>query len=431
MSRLRLREVLVVEGRYDASALASIVDGLIITTDGFSIYSDSEKKELIRRLGRERGLVLLTDSDAAGFQIRSYVEKIAGDCVIRHAYVPAVPGKEARKTAPGKEGILGVEGLPVEVLRRALQQAGVTPAPARSGRQITYTDLYEWGLSGGAGSAERRREILTRLGLPHRLSKRALCQVLSSLYSYEEFCMVLQPKPVLFWDFHGTLTLPDVNWFDAAMDAAARHVPEMELERAVLEQQFGGTCLPWFSLPGGDTRSVAGSKAWWAHSEANFTAMLMNCGFSAQQAQRIAPHIRAEILKPHRYTLYPDAVSTLAALQRAGYESYILSNNFPELAQVVQGLGLRPYFKKVLVSGEIGYEKPRPEIFAVAREAADNPPQVWMIGDNPLDDIEGGHAAGFTTVAVHGRPAPVADYAVQELTDILPLLGVRPDEDVL
>ena len=186
MEKLRVNEVVVVEGKYDAAALAGVMEGLILTTGGFSIFSDQEKKELIRRLGRERGLLILTDSDAAGFSIRHYVEKIAGGCVIKNAYIPAVPGKESRKSAPSREGTLGVEGLPAEVLRRSLAQAGVTVRRAADREPITYTDLYEWGISGGAGSAERRRLLLQQLGLPPRLSKRALCQVLDSLYTKGE-----------------------------------------------------------------------------------------------------------------------------------------------------------------------------------------------------------------------------------------------------
>lgn len=423
MSRLRLREVVIVEGKYDKAALEGLIDGLILTTDGYSIFTDTEKKELIRQLGARRGLLILTDSDAAGFSIRSYVEKIAGDCVVKHAYIPAVPGKESRKRTPSSEGTLGVEGLPPDTLRMALERANVAAAPEKQGERITYTHLYEAGLSGTAGSAEKRHRLLAKLGLPGRLSKRALRDVLNSLYTYEEFAMITQEKPVLFWDFHGTLTLHDVVWFDAAMEAAAELAPEHPLRREVLEEYFHGTCLPWFSLPHGDTRSVAGSKAWWTHCEANFEVMFAQCGFSPAQAQRLAPALRAKILRAENYTLYPDAISTLQELQRRGYTSYILSNNFPELEDVVTALGLRPYLQGVLVSGLVGYEKPRPEIFAAARTAAGGPAGVWMIGDNPRDDIEGGHAAGFTTVAVHARrPAPAADYVVENLSDILPLL---------
>lgn len=171
------------EGRYDAAALAGLVEGLILTTGGFSIFTNEEQKALIRRLGAARGLVILTDSDAAGFRIRRYVEQIAAGCNVKHAYVPALPGKERRKPQPGREGLLGVEGLPPALLRQALERAGVAALPALPGEAISPTDLYEWGLSGTAGSAQRRRAALQKLGLPPRLSKRALCRVLGSLYT--------------------------------------------------------------------------------------------------------------------------------------------------------------------------------------------------------------------------------------------------------
>lgn len=186
MERLLLDEVIIVEGRYDAVALGSIVDGLVITTNGFSIFNDEEKKDLIRRLGSQRGLLILTDSDDAGFRIRHYIEKIAGNCPIKHAYIPALPGKEPRKAAPSKEGTLGVEGVSADILRKALEDAGVHVATGSQRQLITHTDLFEWGLSGQANSAEKRRMVLRSLGLPPRLSKRALCLVLSRLYTREE-----------------------------------------------------------------------------------------------------------------------------------------------------------------------------------------------------------------------------------------------------
>lgn len=422
MNRLRIQEVLVVEGKYDAAALATQVDGLILTTGGFSIFTSDEKIELLQRLGRRRGLVILTDSDAAGFKIRHYIEKRVQGCEIKHAYIPAVPGKESRKEKPSKEGTLGVEGLPPKTLRLALERAGVAEAEPRHGRPITYTDLYELGLSGGVGSAEKRRLLLQRVGLPARLSKRALCQVLSSLYSYEEFLQVLEQKPTLFWDFHGTLTQSDINWFDAAMEAAAEQAPEHPLERETLVRYFSGTCLPWWSIPSRDTRHLTPPGAWWAHCEQEFEAMLQQCGFSQPQAQKIAPAIRPKILQPWRYRLAADTVPTLQALQKRGYQSYILSNNFPELEEIATALGLAPYFGQVFVSGKIGFDKPRKEIFDFARAAAQNPAECWMIGDSFNDDIVGGSEAGFTTVLVGGSKAAPADFAVKTLAEVLEIL---------
>lgn len=191
MSRLRVEEVILVEGKYDAVKLADLVDGLILTTNGFSIFQNEETKRLILTLGQKRGLIVLTDSDAAGFRIRNYIGKIAQNIPVKHAYIPAIAGKERRKTSPSKEGLLGVEGVSAEVVLQALRTAGARERAAREGRAITYADLYEWGLSGTEGSAQTRRAWLQAIGLPPRLSKKSLCEVLNSLYTYEELVQLL------------------------------------------------------------------------------------------------------------------------------------------------------------------------------------------------------------------------------------------------
>ena len=185
--KLRVREVLVVEGKYDAARLQNLVDGLVLCTDGFNVFTSEETKELILRMGRARGLCVLTDSDAAGFRIRRYLNDIAQGLSVKNAYIPAMPGKERRKAKPGKEGLLGVEGVPDEVIITALRRAGVSGQTPRTGRAITYADLYELGLSGTQGAAGARRRVLQRAGLPPRLSKKALCAALSSLYTSDEF----------------------------------------------------------------------------------------------------------------------------------------------------------------------------------------------------------------------------------------------------
>lgn len=192
MERLRIEQVVLVEGRYDAASLAGFVDALILTTDGFGIYRDKPLQALLRTLGKKQGILLLTDPDAAGFQIRNFVTNLVGEQYVRQAYVPALPGKEPRKARPGKEGLLGVEGVPAELLYKALLEAGAAPRAARAAgdRPITYADLYSWGLSGTAGSAGSRRALLQRLGLPPRLSKKALCELLNRLYTYEEFARI-------------------------------------------------------------------------------------------------------------------------------------------------------------------------------------------------------------------------------------------------
>lgn len=188
--RIKLNRAVVVEGRYDAAKLAGIVDATIIVTDGFGIYTNRAKQQMLKTLAKKCGLLLLTDSDAAGFRIRNYITNLVGAANVVQAYVPAVAGKERRKAAPGKEGLLGVEGIDDDTIRRMLQNAlegqeSALPAKAE-GRRITYTDLYEWGLSGTADSADRRMRFLQSLGLPPRLSKKAMVEVLNTLYSYEE-----------------------------------------------------------------------------------------------------------------------------------------------------------------------------------------------------------------------------------------------------
>lgn len=183
-----LRQALVVEGKYDAARLANLVEATILTTDGFSVFTDKKRQMLFKKLAKAQGLILLTDSDAAGFQIRHYITGLVGADHVRQAYVPAIPGKERRKQTPGKEGLLGVEGVPDELLLQALQTALAgekQPPMGSSPRPITYTDLYEWGISGTANSGEKRRALLEHLGLPPRLSKKELVQVLNTLYTYD------------------------------------------------------------------------------------------------------------------------------------------------------------------------------------------------------------------------------------------------------
>ena len=186
MKKLRVEEVIVVEGKYDAAKLADLVDGLILTTNGFSVFKNAETKRLLVELGKKRGIIVLTDSDDAGFRIRNYINKLAQGICVKNAYVPAIAGKERRKAQPSKEGVLGVEGVPSEAILRALQTAGAREKAKRAGRAITYTDLYDWGLSGTAGSAERKTKLLNALGLPPRLSKKELVEALNRLYSFEQ-----------------------------------------------------------------------------------------------------------------------------------------------------------------------------------------------------------------------------------------------------
>ncbi len=192
MNKLRINEIIVVEGKYDAIKLANLVDALIIPTSGFSIFTSKETRELILKMGEKQGIIVLTDSDGAGFKIRNYVQKIAQKLEVKHAYIPAKKGKEQRKNTPSKEGLLGVEGIEDELILTALKNVCTQKNTKKVTREITYTDLYELGLSGTADSAQKRQVFLTKLGLPPRLSKKALCSVLNSLYSYDEFFELAQ-----------------------------------------------------------------------------------------------------------------------------------------------------------------------------------------------------------------------------------------------
>ena len=185
-----VKEVIVVEGRYDVNTLRQIVDALIIETSGFGIFNDAQKQKLLRTMAQARGLVVLTDSDGAGFVIRNFIKGCVDPACVKHAYIPDVFGKERRKAAPSKEGKLGVEGMRPQVLLDALIRAGATmderPA-AESAARITKADMYKCGLSGGTGSREKRAALIKRLDLPEKLSADALLDVLNAIMTREEF----------------------------------------------------------------------------------------------------------------------------------------------------------------------------------------------------------------------------------------------------
>ena len=188
--RPRIREAVVVEGRYDKNALSQVVDTVILETSGFGIFRDEERLVLLRRLAAERGLLVLTDSDGAGFIIRNYLKGAVDPSQVKHAYIPDRFGKERRKRKPGKEGKLGVEGMPPEILLEALRQGGATfllggTRTAQTRRPVTKTDLYLAGLSGTPQAAENRRVLLKQLDLPEHMTANALLEVLNVLYGYD------------------------------------------------------------------------------------------------------------------------------------------------------------------------------------------------------------------------------------------------------
>ena len=196
---LRIREAIVVEGRYDKNTLLQVVDTLILETGGFRIFKDPEQLALLRRAAEKRGLVVLTDSDGAGFVIRNHIKSVIPGSLLKHAYIPDVYGKERRKRQRGKEGKLGVEGMPPRVLEQVLRRAGATflDEGARSeeaGPPLTKADLFAAGLSGGADSGARRLALLKRLALPEHMSANGLLAVLNGCYSRGEALELLNQK---------------------------------------------------------------------------------------------------------------------------------------------------------------------------------------------------------------------------------------------
>lgn len=185
---LNIQQAVIVEGKYDKIKLASVMNGVIICTDGFHIFKDKEKMELIRHYARTKGLIILTDSDSAGFKIRNYIKGAVGSCNITNVYVPDIFGKERRKTVPSKEGKLGVEGMNEQVLLDAFERAGITASECGSTVKgdIDKMLLYELGYSGMPNSAQRRKELLAHLELPELMTCAALADILNTMLSADE-----------------------------------------------------------------------------------------------------------------------------------------------------------------------------------------------------------------------------------------------------
>ncbi|MDP4119138.1 MAG: DUF4093 domain-containing protein [Bacillota bacterium] len=184
--KIKIREAVIVEGKYDKIKLSSIFDTLIIETTGFSIYKDKEKQELIRKCARETGIIVFTDSDRAGFLIRGFLNGNIPQENIKHAYIPQIRGKEPRKNEPSKDGFLGVEGVDRQVIIEAIKNASPAIIQKKE-KAVTKTDFFADGLSGGSKSAERRDELKKKLNLPKNLSSNALLQTINQLLTYEEY----------------------------------------------------------------------------------------------------------------------------------------------------------------------------------------------------------------------------------------------------
>ena len=195
---IKVKEAVIVEGKYDKIKLSSIIDALIIETHGFRIFKDKQQMALIRRMAESRGLLILTDSDSAGFLIRHHLMSSIPAKYIKHAYIPDVLGKERRKEKSSKEGKLGVEGVSKQQILEALERAGVLCEPEQQGeplepvRQIEKSDLFRDGLTGGENSAQNRKILLRHLELPEHLATNGLLKVLNSVMSYEEYCNLIE-----------------------------------------------------------------------------------------------------------------------------------------------------------------------------------------------------------------------------------------------
>ncbi|MCH5323794.1 MAG: DUF4093 domain-containing protein [Eubacterium sp.] len=189
--KLTLKQAVIVEGKYDKAKLSSVLDALIITTDGFGIFKDKEKKALIRSLAESVGIIILTDSDTAGFRIRNHIKGFVQNGKITNIYIPQIKGKERRKEAPSAEGLLGVEGMDTEVLRKALSDADIIAQADGRSDFLDNARMLDDGLIGSPNASYKRRRLLAALGLPERLSSKAAAEIINRLFSEDEYTAAL------------------------------------------------------------------------------------------------------------------------------------------------------------------------------------------------------------------------------------------------
>lgn len=191
-----VKETIVVEGTYDKIKLSGFIDSLIFTTNGFAVFKNKNAQKSLRTLAENTGIVILTDSDSAGIKIRNFVKQLAHSGRVLHAYIPEIEGKEKRKTVPGKEGLLGVEGISEEIIIDAIRKSGASVdgerGEKRAEKPITKADFYRLGLSGGADSEDKRRRLAKMLGIPSKLSANMLLSTVNRLLTEEELCKMLE-----------------------------------------------------------------------------------------------------------------------------------------------------------------------------------------------------------------------------------------------
>lgn len=190
----KIKESIIVEGVYDKIRLSGFIDGIIVAVGGFSVFTNEKKQASIKTLAEKTGIVILTDADAAGFKIRNFIKQLVPAEQVKHAYIPDIHGKEKRKRIPGKEGLIGVEGVSDDILIKALRDAGCelngSTALKKRERLITKADMYALGLSGAQGSDQRRTRLAAELGLPSKISSNMLLDVVNRLMTYEELCEI-------------------------------------------------------------------------------------------------------------------------------------------------------------------------------------------------------------------------------------------------
>ena len=191
-NKIKLSEAVIVEGKYDKIKLSNILDAFIIETNGFAVFKDKTKLSFIKKLAKERGIIILTDSDHAGFMIRNYISSGVPKEQIKNVYIPDIFGKEKRKNAPSKEGKLGVEGMTKEVIVEALSKAGITSSKSVCSDPVTTVDFYDLGLTGGAGSKAKRKALCKTLDLPEFLSTSSLISCINNFMTKEEFYSICQ-----------------------------------------------------------------------------------------------------------------------------------------------------------------------------------------------------------------------------------------------
>lgn len=196
---IKVDRIIIVEGKYDKIKLSSMIDGIIIETEGFGIFKDKDKQKLIRKLAESKGIVILTDSDSAGFVIRNFITSIVPKEYITNVYIPDIYGKEKRKESASKEGKLGVEGVSVEILKGAFNKAGIgtSQSKATEKKKITLNDFFDDGLTGGAESKKKRTALLKSLDLPERMSTKAMLDILNAFITYDEYKRLVESEEIL------------------------------------------------------------------------------------------------------------------------------------------------------------------------------------------------------------------------------------------